>query len=384
MYMAQIKSPLPNEVYGKLITTGKWELRLVGATRRTFAEVKCFKCTQLVWMMYSSIKTSKTGLCATCAFKSTGYRDIKQSFEKPQKGETYGDRVLTGKYKRESSKTYVEARCKCGDIKYIQYQQLKGGRADKCRKCSREKHENAFVEKFEDYRNFCIEHKRIPRIGEAKNRSGRDLYTWRANHVGREKGNLILEFEETIREQMTQQAEKDKKERALQRKYEDILGGYFDELTEKDPKTMVDYYNKFKLGRGYVFESDLDSENYTYTLPIHIKILEFVNKLAPGSIDENELRLMIFIDDLFGGIKLKDYWDKYKAPDLQDKVNGVKVGLTERQQITLDYYGIRNGTKRTLVEIAEELGISPTRVKQILAKTMRTIRHPYRSKQLLR
>ncbi len=57
--------------------------------------------------------------------------------------------------------------------------------------------------------------------------------------------------------------------------------------------------------------------------------------------------------------------------------------LTEREcRVILLRFGLEDGRRRPLLEVAKEFGVTRERIRQIEAKALRMLRHPSRSKSL--
>jgi len=93
----------------------------------------------------------------------------------------------------------------------------------------------------------------------------------------------------------------------------------------------------------------------------------------------NTLGKYQIIADIFGA-PIKDV----KIGEDGALLNSVIDTLPKPQQITVLrlYYGLEDGTRRTLAQVGGIMGLSKERIRQIQAKGLRLLRHPSRSKEL--
>lgn len=70
--------------------------------------------------------------------------------------------------------------------------------------------------------------------------------------------------------------------------------------------------------------------------------------------------------------------------ELKETINKVLKTLTPREEALLRYrFGLDGGAPKTLVETGEEFNVSTSRAGQIVAKALRKLRHPRRSKNFI-
>ena len=68
---------------------------------------------------------------------------------------------------------------------------------------------------------------------------------------------------------------------------------------------------------------------------------------------------------------------------LKEQLGSVLDQLTERERQVLEMrFGLRDGQPRTLEEVGEAFGVTRERIRQIEAKALRKLRHPFRSRKL--
>jgi RNA polymerase primary sigma factor len=74
---------------------------------------------------------------------------------------------------------------------------------------------------------------------------------------------------------------------------------------------------------------------------------------------------------------------KLMHEDANRVVKQMLLTLTPREQRLLDLrFGLTDGEEKTLDQVADLFGIHRERVRQIQAKAMRKMKHPFRSRQL--
>lgn len=76
--------------------------------------------------------------------------------------------------------------------------------------------------------------------------------------------------------------------------------------------------------------------------------------------------------------------DDYAANELlKDELNEVLLELTDREEKVLRLrFGLDDGRTRTLEEVGKEFNVTRERIRQIEAKALRKLKHPFRSKRL--
>jgi RNA polymerase primary sigma factor len=87
--------------------------------------------------------------------------------------------------------------------------------------------------------------------------------------------------------------------------------------------------------------------------------------------------------DLIRDLKIPEPEDQASQLLLREKLLQVLTTLDERERQVLSLrYGITDGRKRTLEEIAQVFGVTRERIRQIESKALRKMRHPSRSTKL--
>ena len=68
---------------------------------------------------------------------------------------------------------------------------------------------------------------------------------------------------------------------------------------------------------------------------------------------------------------------------LKDEISEVLLTLTEREEKVIRLrFGLEDGKSRTLEEVGQMFGVTRERIRQIEAKALRKLRHPFRSRKL--
>jgi len=68
---------------------------------------------------------------------------------------------------------------------------------------------------------------------------------------------------------------------------------------------------------------------------------------------------------------------------LKERIAEVLSSLTPREQKVIELrFGLKDGRSRTLEEVGKEFGVFRERIRQIEAKALRKLRHPWRSRRL--
>jgi RNA polymerase primary sigma factor len=87
--------------------------------------------------------------------------------------------------------------------------------------------------------------------------------------------------------------------------------------------------------------------------------------------------------DLIKDLRIPEPEDQASQVLLREKLLEVLTTLDERERQVLSLrYGITDGRKRTLEEIAQVFGVTRERIRQIESKALRKMRHPSRSTML--
>jgi len=95
--------------------------------------------------------------------------------------------------------------------------------------------------------------------------------------------------------------------------------------------------------------------------------------------DSNDTSLADFVADE----SVPSPTDSATLEGLREEIHDLLDQLNPREAKVLRLrYGFEDGKPRTLKEVGEELDVTRERVRQIEAKALRRLRHPYRSKQI--
>ena len=79
----------------------------------------------------------------------------------------------------------------------------------------------------------------------------------------------------------------------------------------------------------------------------------------------------------------EDWTADVEQAELTETINDILDGLSDRaSNIIQRYYGLNGHEAQTMTSIATDMGVSKARISQIIARSMRIMRHPSRSKRL--
>lgn len=77
--------------------------------------------------------------------------------------------------------------------------------------------------------------------------------------------------------------------------------------------------------------------------------------------------------------------DIYDKKELKSLIPGLLQSLTEREAAVLTMmFGLEDGVEHTLEEVGREFKVTPERIRQIEAKALRKLKHPSRSRFLIK
>lgn len=145
-----------------------------------------------------------------------------------------------------------------------------------------------------------------------------------------------------------------------------LLGRQDEEVVER---VLADYAGAFSELRRRDYEATLRSRSVDYTVmvaegetPWPYNLLDVIGTNTRGLRKNGR----------------KERWGSFLTQDQEDALNYViSITLTEREQQTLLMY-FKEG--KTLAEIGMEYGLTRERIRQIIAKAVRRMRHPARMK----
>jgi RNA polymerase primary sigma factor len=73
--------------------------------------------------------------------------------------------------------------------------------------------------------------------------------------------------------------------------------------------------------------------------------------------------------------------DDSDANGLKEKITGLLGSLNEKEKRVIELrFGIYDGIDHTYANIAQLFGVTSERIRQVEAKALRKLRHPYRSR----
>ena len=165
---------------------------------------------------------------------------------------------------------------------------------------------------------------------------------------------------------------------SIAKKYENS-GVKLEELIEAGNLGLNDAIAKFEYRRS------LNLYNWVYR-PIENCIKARVFKMAQESIsqqahggDSDDLSFGDFIANITADKPPEDAGFTM----LKDKIKNVLDTLTEREREMLELrFGLKDGQPRTREEVGRQFSVTPERIRQIEAKTLRKMRHPTRLRKI--
>jgi RNA polymerase primary sigma factor len=100
-------------------------------------------------------------------------------------------------------------------------------------------------------------------------------------------------------------------------------------------------------------------------------------EMPVGSEDSSELGDFIEDDTIEGPV------DAASNQLLKEQVQSILGSLSKREREVLEMrFGLKDGQGHTLEEVGQEFGVTRERIRQIEAKALRKLRHPFRSRKL--
>lgn len=240
-----------------------------------------------------------------------------------------------------------------------------------------------FESLFSEYKKFVNDNMRFPTITkDGITSKGTKLSSWRRNtlRIGREEfKECLIAFDKSMIPIFTEYGEIQKEQKRIQ-KEQKIFEKFIDEKwlgIPNRPKTITEYMEG-------------DNKYRYFGLQDYFRIMKHFNMLTRKD------NFVSLIYDIYG---VKDItWKTYRhwyVDDVEQVVSEVLSEMAERRSggpsyernvhVLKLYYGLyEDGRPMTLEEVGKIIDVGRERVRQIIRKGLRLLRHPSRSRRFLK